>query len=508
MSHDTEAAFASTEISSLIMNDTPTFFGKLGAKGSWSVYSGRESGRPIWPLPDAVIRAENSAVKKKINFALEFKRPNEGVHGILTALGQSVAYIEKGYDASIIVIPESYSSKADPGEHVKRMIETIAPDSPIIIYTYKAPDLTAVKPFHGKLTCVRSICLPDCVVASPSGKPSLGKPHTLWAHMREGMSYPDAFYKYCREVKLMSIPGLPTHRLRLTRNLWSAVTNIRKSTTTRIDVWRYLAHISGDSISDKAWQSYWFKYCFNEDILPIFSKKGKQYSVNRTKTKIMQSSTEYMELWSSRSDSIKTKLVKELNKGSITEDKAWEKYVKDVNSKAHSYKQTITKGLLHIGFLTPDGTLTDLGYKFVDACERIGDAETGIPFEILRASILQNGQYATLLHYMHKLSEEIFQDDFFAFSDANTIKKGALKFDQDQYLNHLHDIFSNEMNILRQSTQRAKGKSKTRKSFQAEMAVLKRYGFVRSAKTPFRAGLGLEIDWPQVHSSLLYFEKI
>ena len=215
-----------------------------------------------------------------------------------------------------------------------------------------------------------------------------------------------------------------------------------------------------------------------------------------------------MELWSSRSDSIKTKLVKELNKGSIAEDKAWEKYVKDVNSKAHSYKQTITKGLLHIGFLTPDGTLTDLGYKFVDACERIGDAETGIPFEILRASILQNGQYATLLHYMHKLSEEIFQDDFFAFSDANTIKKGALKFDQDQYLNHLHDIFSNEMNILRQSTQRAKGKSKTRKSFQAEMAVLKRYGFVRSAKTPFRAGLGLEIDWPQVHSSLLYFEKI
>ena len=338
MSHDTEAAFAASEISKYIMNNTEGFFGEMGAEGSWSVYSGRESGRPIWPLADAVIHVENSKFDKNIYFALEFKRPNEGVHGILTALGQSVAYIEKGYDASVIVIPESYSSKEDPGDHVKRMIETIAPNSPIIIFTYSPPDLTATEPFNGKLKFVRGICLPECETLTSSEKPSLGKPHTLWAHMREGMSYPDAFYKYCQSVKIVStLRGRP--RFNIQKELIQAILSIKdKSSLTQEEIQGYLAYTSGSEVSDMAWQHFWFTNCFNEIIMPIFSKPSN-YIVNKVKTKIMKSESDYMELWSARKDSIKSKLVDQLNSGTIDEGQAWIEYAKDVHSKAHSYRK-------------------------------------------------------------------------------------------------------------------------------------------------------------------------
>ena len=122
MSHDTEAAYASSEVADLIMSNRASFFGSMGNGGAWSVYAGREGGHQ-WPLADGVILAENPTARD-IKIAFEFKRPNEGVHGILTALGQSFAYIEKGYDASVMVIPERYSSHSNPGEYIKRVIET------------------------------------------------------------------------------------------------------------------------------------------------------------------------------------------------------------------------------------------------------------------------------------------------------------------------------------------------------------------------------------------------
>ena len=203
MSHDTEAAYASSEVADLIMTNRASFFGSMGTGGAWSVYAGREGGHQ-WPLADGVILAENPTARD-VKIAFEFKRPNEGVHGILTALGQSFAYIEKGYDASVMVIPDRYSSHSNPGEHIRRVIETTAPNSPISIYTYSTPDLSAARPFQGKLRCVRDICLPECEVATRTGTTtSAGSVSTLWAHMREGMSHPDAFFRYCQAVKVVS----------------------------------------------------------------------------------------------------------------------------------------------------------------------------------------------------------------------------------------------------------------------------------------------------------------
>lgn len=499
MSHDTEAAYASSEVADLIMTNRASFFGTMGTGGAWSVYAGREGGHQ-WPLADGVILAENPTVRD-VKIAFEFKRPNEGVHGILTALGQSFAYIEKGYDASVMVIPERYSSHSNPGEHIRRVIETTAPNSPISIYTYSTPDLSAARPFHGKLRCVRNICLPECQVTPRAGvATTAGSVSTLWAHMREGMSHPDAFFRYCQAVKVITSIGENLSNINIPAALTAAVKRIDRNA----DVYRYLSNTHGDSVSDRAWRYVWFNFYFTNDLMPVCSSTSP-YTVNAVQTKIRINDDTYQNLFSGRVDSIKAKLVDRLNAGTITEEHAWEEYAKKVRSDAHSYREVIDSGLYHIGFLAPDGSLTDLGYKYVESCERLGTPYSGIPVEILRAAVLQNGQYGALLHYIYKLSEEKFKDNLFAFATQD--RYGRYQFDSVAYIDWLDDIFANTLHISKKSTERAGG---TRRPLQAELAFLKKMGFIRSSgrSASYRVGVGLEIDWPQVQSSMLYFQNL
>lgn len=44
MSHDTEAAYASSEVADLIMINQNSYFGTMGTSGAWSVFAGREGG--------------------------------------------------------------------------------------------------------------------------------------------------------------------------------------------------------------------------------------------------------------------------------------------------------------------------------------------------------------------------------------------------------------------------------------------------------------------------------
>lgn len=80
-------------------------------------------------------------------------------------------------------------------------------------------------------------------------------------------------------------------------------------------------------------------------------------------------------------------------------------------------------------------------------------------------------------------------------------------FKPQEYLNWLDDVFANDLHLSKKSTIRAGG---TRKSFQAEISFLKKIGFVKekSGKAAYRVGVGLEIDWPQVQSSLVYFQGL
>ncbi|MCD8000696.1 MAG: hypothetical protein LUH21_26120 [Clostridiales bacterium] len=500
MSHDSEAAYASSEIADIIMINQNSFFGIYGTAGNWSVYAGREGGHQ-WPLADGVILAQNTT-HSDVKIAFEYKRPNEGVHGILTALGQSFAYLEKGYDASVMVIPEAYTSHAFPGGHIKRVIDSTAPDIPISIYTYKTPNLSATRPFQGKLNCVRDISLPACrTITRVAGATTTGSVSTLWAHMREGMSHPDAFFRYCQGVKVITALDEDLTKIRIPDPLVAAVHRI----DANADPYKYLANTPGDTTSDMAWRYAWFNFYFWNELMPIWSSSSP-YVVNDSSTKIRIDGTGKMQnLFSGRTDSIKSKLVQKLNDGIISEDDAWEEYARKVRSDAHSYREVIDSGLDHIGFLSSDGTLTDLGYKYVEACERVGTPYQGIPMEIFKATILQNGQYGAMLHYFYKLSEEKFGEDLFAFSTLDAT--GNYRFKEQDYLIWLDDVFANDLHISKKSTVRA---GATRKPFQAELAFLKKLGFIKTKgrNAAYRVGVGLEIDWPQVQNSMLYFQSL
>jgi hypothetical protein len=179
MNHDIQAAWVSTEIAELLMDNQLTFFGGYGTPRGWSVYAGRETARD-WPIADGVIYAEN-ATYATLRLALEYKRPNEGLHGVLTALGQSLAYLEKGYDASVVVIPKAYVSHSSPGEHIRNIIDATIDKPPICIYTYDTPTTSTKRPFYGKLNCVRDIVLADCKkISAVRTVGSTGSFSTLW----------------------------------------------------------------------------------------------------------------------------------------------------------------------------------------------------------------------------------------------------------------------------------------------------------------------------------------
>jgi hypothetical protein len=224
------------------------------------------------------------------------------------------------------------------------------------------------------------------------------------------------------------------------------------------------------------------------------------YTVNAHPTKIQKSDgTGFKMVNVGRTDSPKNRAVAQLVSGSITEDEAWNMYAEKTHSRAHSYREDIDSGLAGIGFLADDGKLTDLGYKFVDACERTGNANAGIALEIFGSSILQNGQLGAFLYYIYKLSEKKFSEDPLAFSTQST--NGRLSFNQSEYKSWLEDCFQNELFIIRKVSARG---GQARQPFQAEMAILRGLGYIKG----FRVGVGLEINWPKVQESISYFSTL
>lgn len=500
-SHNTEAAYASAEIATIIQNNQNRFFKGIGTDGAWSLFAGREGGCR-WPLADGVISATNP--KKTLNIAFEFKRVNEGVHGILTALGQSYAYLEKGYDASVMAFPSRYASHPTPGTHIKRIIESTAPDIPIWIFTYEDPDLSTTRPFKGKLVCVRDNPLASCSTIKRSRETGshMGRVQTLWAHVREGMSHPDALFRFCQSVKIVSSVGEQMDESIFPMKLKEAVARIAPDA----NIFKYLSNTASDEISDAAWRRVWFRCYFWKELIPIFQEGEIPYITNETSTRIQIEKDVYQNLFSGRTDSIKSKLVKALNDGDMTEDEVWEEYAKKVRKDAHSYREVIDSGLYHIGFLSPNGDLTELGYKYVDACERSNSAYASLPMEILRGAFLHNGQFAALLHYIFKLSEELFDNDLYAFTTEKA--NGQRTFLQNDYLNWLMEYFVDTLHIVQKSSLRAGG---TRKPLQAEISFMKKLGLIRSnakGHVAYRIGTGVCVDWPQVETSLQFFNTL
>ena len=492
MAHDLQAAWAASEIAYIFNNKQDEIANGLGSPGVWSFYASRE-GKRQWPIADGVIIAENISVAP-LKIALEYKRPNEGLHGVLTALGQSLAYLEKGYNGSVIIIPKEYETHNAPGEHLERVLQRTAPNVPVSIYTYTEPDTTITTPFRNKLNCVRNIGLMQNAVEVGASDSYV---KTLWAHLREGSSEPDAFFRYCQVAKRLTGSDTEYSYPILPNELVSAIERISNNS----DPYKYLSYSVGDSFLDVTWRNFWFTFIMNEETLPLYREGNGHYEINDSPLKIRKSDgTGFKMMFVGRSDSIKNVTVEKLNNELMfSKEDAWEDYAKNIRKRAHSYREDIDSGLAGIGFITDDGRLTDLGYRFVDTCERTGNPNSGIALEIFGSSVLQNGQLGAFLYYIYKLSEKKFGQTPLAFTTQRS--NGNYSFNQREYKAWLEDCFRNELFIIRKVSERG---GQSRAPFQAEMAILRSLDYIKG----FRIGVGLEINWPRVQESMSYFKTI
>jgi len=501
MSHDLYATWACAEIAKIISNDQPTYFSASQLTNGWTIAAGREGGR-LWPLADGVISSYHSSTNSDMNIAVEFKRINEGLHGTLTALGQSLAYLHKGYNASIIVIPDKYPSYSTPALHIKEILDLTANNMPVGVFSYEDPDLSKLRPFEKKIKCHRLPNLSLSPLVSNTSISSRPRSSTLWAHVREGMSYPDVFYKYCKQVKFVTSQML-NKNYALPQEIINAVQRVKPNA----DPYKFLSYTSNDSVLDRAWLHFWFEYYFHQKLIPIFKKKqvGSKivYEVNEVSTLIFQKQGKYANFLSGRVDSPKNKLVAQLNLGAITENEAWDLYVKNVNSLAHSYREVIDSGLYHLNLLDNDGKLTNIGYRFVDEADKENSVYASTSMQILRGTTLIYGNFMAFLHYVYQISEEIFIANNLAFTSNTNGKK--ISFDSNQYKEYLYKKMKDELSLILTSSIRSPGNP--RKAFQAEVPFLKYLGIISEEHSPFRIGAGLLINWPIVQESIEFMNK-
>lgn len=525
MSHDIYASWVTAELAYLIKNETEILFKNLGKKSSdITSFANRESGR-VWPIPDG--RISLNVESKDIEIALELKRKNEGLHGVLTATGQSQAYLKKGYDISIIAVPNEYDSYENPGKYITDLLDSIDKNSNIVVVTYAPPDETKASPFKGKLTVHRKISFnPEDVDDSRQREFSATKPSTQWAHLREGSSDAHCFFKYLQTAKSLSA----TESYIEDFDICSELIDASNIANPNISAAMFLSNATGESLHDKIWRKFWFDYVITPEMQAIWrvNGNGQKVAIN-FESKLKVDSSTYKKFFGGRSDSTKNKIVDALNNSNsiddvlvaangkakekidklISEDKidldamgrerlAWLIYALNIHHRAHSFREDIDSGLSHIGMLEDDGRPSDLGYRFVDITERTNDCYSGQSFYLYGKAILTEGQMASFLHYIHRISDDLFSTDPL-FSSSRAVENNRIKFNAEEYLQRVRQIMIEELCVINSSTERG---GASRKPFQAELAILSKLGIVYSKSNRFRLGCGLVINWPKVSNYL------
>ena len=489
MTHDTEAAWATSNIAQQIMSDNELCFSNNDQKPqAFASFPERK-----WPIPDGLINIKTNAgetTEKDFAIALEYKRPEESIHGVLTALGQSIAYIEQGYSGSIIVAPRSYDSQkaTDIGEFITNVLNYSCGDKPICVFVYDAPDPSAISPFDGRLECVRRIEL-DIAPSNPNVTQIAGNPRSQWAYLREGESTPDAIFRYVQTAKIKTDNYEPIIR----DEIKDAVERLHPGKDYVKWLCNYPETASESNAKNEIFKRLWFDFVLTENVQKIWNYENGTYVVNNVPTNLLKFDGTPAYKFSGRSDSIKSTIVKKLNDGEINEQEAWELFVKNINhgtdGAANSYKKTLPLAIYDLELVDEFGNPTKLGYQFVDECEKNNNNAMGlIPMNILRFALLKNGQFDIFLDSIFKVSEEKFRDEPDAF-----VENGV--FSTSSYLSWVENEFFSTLRIINQT----KGGNVERKIFQAERTILKQFGFISGN---IRRGLGLEINWPTVQRTL------
>lgn len=286
MKHDVEAAFAASELADIFDKNQKKLLKIFKRPGKWILTAGASPDKN-WPFPDGMISASNGK-KADVQVAIEYKRPNEGVHGVLTALGQAFAYISKGYQGTAIVIPDKYPACNDPAKQIIQFINAANSKAPIGVYTYKtaliAPGSVS---FKGNLNEEKPLVFHSGAVKKLAGS---SKDSTIWVHFREGSSEYDDIYKYCYTAKQIdeSKPEDFSSFL-LPAELDNALR--RKGVT---EPYAYLSSsVSTATVKNRVWRMYWFKYMVHCGVLQIYDKVGTMYQVHDESSKIKTPSGKY-----------------------------------------------------------------------------------------------------------------------------------------------------------------------------------------------------------------------
>jgi hypothetical protein len=491
MSHDLEASFAAAEVASHWLSNPAECFATLPDPSKLSAWAARE-GRNTWPHADGVIEL-GVAGGMNYSVAVEFKRPNEGLHGILTAIGQAHAYLRKGYAGSVIIIPTTYSGLSRSELYTREVLDLTSQSQAIAVYGYHPPDMSLPSPFAGRLLLGRGLSVDATPpIAAPV---SLQRTETQWAHVREGSTEPDAIFKYLQAVKLLSGRNYSVPNYHIPTDIVSAINRVSPGA----DHEKYLSNSVGDSLADVAWRLFWFQRVLHAAAIEGWTKIGGSFQTNETPLDILRSDGKgQKKFFVGRSDSIKNKLVEDLNNGALVESDALEQLVVNYRNRAHSYREDIDSSAEHLGFVDSDGRLTDDGYKFVDACERTGDPNNGLPRALFLNALLREGGLGAFLHYVYRLSEEAFSADPFAFS---SLKRGKAVVGIADYLQWVEGQMADRLHVIRKVSTRG---GVSRKPFQAELALLRNFGIVGG----FRPGVGLVINWPALQDALEFGHSV
>jgi hypothetical protein len=500
MSHDLHASLAASEIALVARDHSEHFFTRPVAPGSLSCYAVRE-GRSAWPIPDGVVTLENAPARKTFNVAIEFKRTNEGLHGTLTALGQAHAYLHKGFAGSVIVIPESYETHDNPGDHIKSIVDTNSASLPIGIVTYQPPDPTQSRPFADRIRFVRPLNLGD---SPPSSSGHLGKASsTQWVHIRSGAWSPHMVFSYLKIANELALVRDVDVRPKLPRPLIVAAQQIAPTIPPAILL--SASPAGSSSFHDRVWRHFWFRCVFHKNNWNIWtSKNGGVYKCNMSPTRILNTDGSPSVLFCGRNDSIRRKLVEALNAGSICEADAWKEYAAHIGGsrlpgatnrgRAHSYREDIDSLIGGLEFIDAQGYPTPLGHRFLTECIRSDAPSAGTAKMLFGAALLRNGNFGALAHFIYRLSEKRFADDPLAFSALDA--RGNLAINRVDYTEWLWKSLSEDMGVLRTTSSRSGG---TRGKLLDEVAAMKFFGFVSEG---YRVAVGLPLNWSAIQQSL------
>lgn len=494
MSHDLWAGLSAVELAADC----------LGTPGNWFLPQPPWSYQPYalkdpsnnWPIADGAIEIQELPGGPSRFIAIEFKRVNEGVHGILTGLGQVQAYIKKGFSASVLVLPRQYETLENSGEYASSVIASMSETLPIGVFTYDEPDFGRTSPFANKLECSRPIRLNPAHEPTPvPGFTIAGRNRTQWAHVREGSTVPDFFFRY-----LESVLDVTTSPSRYSPSICDELVAAISRLTPGIDPLFYLSSTSAagrNLFADECWRRYWYRYILTPSVQKIWSGPVALGVPNAAPTGLRQwdgsPSVFFARPGSTRRS--KPQLVEDVQSGSISEATAWEKFAYSIHTRAHSHREDIDSGLEAIGMIGADGRLTDVGFRYVSACKRAGDdANAPGPLSVLRSVILSEGGFSSLLHYFYSLSDRLFSSDPACFSIMSRVT-GDLEFQSVPYRAWLADLLVNELRVANSSSVRG---GRTRPPLEAELILLRKLGLIND----WRIGVGIEINWPAVHSAL------